>query len=529
MKKIITGIVLCWLVVYSASLMAAKPVFIITATQRAPAIIFPGQTATASYTITNNVPMTLSSIALLSLPAGVSQTGGSCGLLFNLSAGASCSVDLQIVADALQGSVTDGPIVCSTLANPVYCSRPAQADLLNVVKGTNPSPPPSPPVQPLHFVTIGYYSDGARYLPSSYISIDNGQSWTVSATMPPAQSGANNSLASIVCDSTGIKCAGAGVYDDGFGGALPLSDTSSDGGNTWQASLTPPPAQAAFNFLNGIACDRNVMICTAVGSYNNGGPNIPLSYTSGDGGVSWQVSSILPPAQGGGQNYLQSVACDSTGMKCASVGVYDNGGPSLPLSYTSVDGGNSWQVSSTLPPVQGIGANVLNSITCDSTGMKCTAVGQYINGGPSIPLSYTSSDGGDTWQVSSTLPPVQGNGESKLFSVACDSTRMICTAVGYYKNNALYASLSYTSQDGGATWQVSTTLPPAQGSDDELSGVSCDSSGLICVAVGTNYDSQGVPLSFTSSDGGITWIPSTIMPSVLSPFDNNLTAVSGSH
>ncbi|MDR3502637.1 MAG: hypothetical protein P4L79_08650 [Legionella sp.] len=122
-------------------LMAAKPVFLITPTQKAPTTIYAGQKAMAIYEIKNNTPYTLNSNGLLNLPKGVQQVGGTCSTpSFNLPIGASCSVNLQINADTLQGNLKGGPVVCNTLVNPIYCSRPSTGDELNVVRSTNPPP-----------------------------------------------------------------------------------------------------------------------------------------------------------------------------------------------------------------------------------------------------------------------------------------------------------------------------------------------------------------------------------------------------
>jgi hypothetical protein len=117
--------------------VAAAPVFSIVPTQRAPSIIYPGETVTAVYQITNNTPYTLNGNGLVNLQNGVTQTGGSCSMpFFNLLGGASCTVNLQITADELVGNVVRGPETCHTPQNRVYCSIPSAGNELNVVKSS---------------------------------------------------------------------------------------------------------------------------------------------------------------------------------------------------------------------------------------------------------------------------------------------------------------------------------------------------------------------------------------------------------
>ena len=122
-----------------------------------------------------------------------------------------------------------------------------------------------------------------------------------------------------------------------------------------------------------------------------------------------------------------------------------------------------------------------------TTNSPLTTVGFYINNSTGFaPLSYTSTNAGSSWTVSSAPLPlpndviaIPANQVSKLSSVTCDSTGQLCSAVGEYTNtsNGL-APLSYTSTNGGGSWSLSAALPlptdvtatPAL-QDSELNGV----------------------------------------------------------
>lgn len=140
MNNFLRGIALGLIFLIPGLSSAAKPVFLIVATQKAPTIIYAGETATATYQVTNHTPFPLNANGLRRLPAGIVQSGGTCAQPFNLAPGASCTITLQITADLLTGNVTGGPEVCNTLANPIYCSVPSTSDGLNIIKG-NTFPP----------------------------------------------------------------------------------------------------------------------------------------------------------------------------------------------------------------------------------------------------------------------------------------------------------------------------------------------------------------------------------------------------
>jgi photosystem II stability/assembly factor-like uncharacterized protein len=310
---------------------------------------------------------------------------------------------------------------------------------------------------------------------------------------------------------------------------MPLSFTSSDGGHNWTLSVTLPPTQSdKDHFLTSVACDDSNQVCTAVGHYNTGSQYIPLAYITANGGQSWQRATILPAVPNASSGFLNSVACSSSGSVCIAVGYYNNGGQFVPLSYTSQDGGNTWSISSTLPTPQGLGINALNSVTCASDGLHCVTVGRYSSGGRAVPLSFTSSDAGNNWIISDTLPTAQGAGDNMLLAVACDRAGQQCVVVGDYNNGGEIIPLSFISGDGGKNWVRSITQPPAQGVfENELSSLACDNQAQHCTAIGDyTYQGREVPSSYITTDGGKNWTVSSTQPPAKGTGDNEATSVS---
>ena len=132
------------------------------------------------------------------------------------------------------------------------------------------------------------------------------------------------------------------------------------------------PGSQTQGELFSVSCVGN--ICTIVGvSFNNTSTNnLPLVYTSNDGGSNWTLSPDLTLPSGATEGFLLGIDCRSN--SCAAIGTSDNGSAnsSQPLAYTSNDGGINWTASSPfiLPGSQTQGE--LFGITC--VGNNCTAV-----------------------------------------------------------------------------------------------------------------------------------------------------------
>lgn len=283
-----------------------------------------------------------------------------------------------------------------------------------------------------------------------------------------------------------------------------------------------------------------------IGAYiNNSGATVPLAYSNK--GTQWILSSALPLPpdvieQSNKQDtFLNGVACDIGSRHCAAVGTYATNARTTnplayaPLSYFSTDGGTNWQLSTTLPlPADVVipassQASALYSVTCSKlTQRRCTSVGYYINDqGASAPLSYTTSNRGNDWTLSTTLPlpaDVITNAKqqkSKLFGVACDAQNKVCNAVGSYINtDGSTVPLIYGSTNQGETWTINQDPFPVpedaatKNQYSQLSAISCNGLGTLCNATGYYKTNTGstAPLSYISFDGGLTWYLSAQIP-----------------
>lgn len=123
------GSILIVPVVYAAPVWTFTPITPTSVTLPVDGVV------SVKYQVTNqsNRPHTLMMTAI----PGVTQiiTSGNCGKRFRLGAMGSCTLNLKIRWNALQGNITSGPIVCDR-GNALECYGPSQP--LNIIKGAVP-------------------------------------------------------------------------------------------------------------------------------------------------------------------------------------------------------------------------------------------------------------------------------------------------------------------------------------------------------------------------------------------------------
>ena len=297
----------------------------------------------------------------------------------------------------------------------------------------------------------------------SYSSSDGGKTWTgpvqVETSLQPSMSG-------IFCDSaTGLSCVAVG--NSNASPSLATGVLTTNGGQTWGSLLTfqNTPITATGSTLNSVACDSAMTTCLAVGQYNYTGQNTnPIIYHSA-GNLSIWTQYIPSPVATNKTQSLASVACSSTGEKCTAVGYYSDS-IDKPSGYYTINGGASWTLSN--PTLTSLEVGRLNGIACDATGSSCIAVGSYEDtaGGNTVPLIYLTSNGGETWSSPQHSLPLPSDvdhitSHAPLSSVSCDSTGLFCTAAGVYQTSTtgVHQPLTYYTVNGGQTWNLS--LPPA--------------------------------------------------------------------
>ena len=455
-----------------------------------------GGITTAYYTVFNNTDSFLFGNFIKSLPRNVIPTFTSSkksdlcgpGPTFTLAPrgrpGSSCNLKLTIVGPVRPARCRHQCLLICT-ANGASCAGTFFPLFVIPVPPTPvpppppPPPPTPPPPTPAPFnVTVGYYTS-QNLAPLSYVSSNSGLSWTPVVPPPVGEIGF---LYDVNCQ--GMQCAAVGAYFNGIT-FVPLAYVSTD--FSWLTAI-PPVIGDGQSQLYAVTCQGN--LCVSVGFREE---TEPLSYISTTGGSSWIPS--LPPKVGDRFNWLYGVSCN--GSVCTAVGFFEEAGVMKPVSYISPNSGVTWEVSAALPTYIGDGDSWLVSVSCN--GSTCTGVGFFTTMGINQPVSYVSIDSGNTWS-NPIVPPLIGDGASSFLKVTCQGTN--CVSTGIFSDNGILKPLAYTSTDSGNTWAPSI-LPYIGMGNNETWGLTCN--GKTCIATGSFFTTSFQPVSYTSFDGGLTW------------------------
>ncbi|CDZ78905.1 hypothetical protein BN59_03220 [Legionella massiliensis] len=349
-------------------------------------------------------------------------------------------------------------------------------------------------------------------------------------------------LETVSCDKTGIQCIAIG-----FGAEFHLQDrlvaTSQDGGLTWsEPTLLASPKEEVTPLLNdtpnsaSISCDEFGQQCIVASSAVIEGVPTPLVYTTHDGGLSWSAPKLLPLPKDvnktqiyANNSLVTSISCDQTGTVCTIAGGLAGDNEAIPLIYSTTNAGDSWKFSSLKQPSyqapsSGYHGTVLLGVSCNFSGLNCVAVGHSVVSTSffsdyysSHPVSYSTQDGGAHWSNPYVLDTKETNNQvSTLVDIACDSSGIQCTAIGYFNYSSQSLPFSITTRNNGASWTPMNYIIPKAGFYD-ISAMHCDSSGKYCVAVGGEFkyiDTVAVvkPLIYTTENAGSVWEKSADRP-----------------
>ncbi len=160
--------------------------------------------------------------------------------------------------------------------------------------------------------------------------------------------------------------------------------------------------------------------------------------------------------------------------------------------YTTGDGGESWKPApdAFMPAALENEGAFAASGSCLSSGPGRTLA--FVTGGASESRVFVSTDGGRTFQVS-TSPVPAGAASKGLFSVAWLDENTLLTVGGDYKEPALPGVKASLSHDQGAHW----------------TSISADPGFLSSVVRGPGQDAAVVAVGLAgtgiSNDGGKTW------------------------
>jgi len=250
-------------------------------------------------------------------------------------------------------------------------------------------------------------------------------------------------------------------------------------------------------------------------------------YVSTDGAQTW---SVLPVPDG--ITFTSALSCASA-ADCAAGGLYYG---HQPVYLTTANGGHSWTVS-PLPADVGQILN-LDCVTATTCRGLASASANVANQGYQLFVSgmhfVTTSDGGRHVTV---VPFPAG---ASIQSVTCP-TASHCVAIGVHSNfnprtgPDLGHGVLLTSDDGGITWQK-RAWPKGYGPGPVPDVTCADASHCAMIGLVEHSGREGNRVGYTSgknavqytviafsSDGGVSWTPSTLPRTIPYPMMDALT------
>ncbi len=276
-----------------------------------------------------------------------------------------------------------------------------------------------------------------------------------------------------------------------------------------------------FNNLTGIACDSSGQSCISVGVTHHTNTLDHVVYTTSNGGITWSQATLLShPDQNedsvanptdSSQNFM-TIRCNTTGQDCVIAGTTSIGNHSNVFTYTSHDAGQSWSKPQllSLSPVSE-DQNLADEypfirLKCNTSATSCILATNTTSKTQQIPRLFTTQNGGESWSAATplTIPTSAPNGIT-ILDLACDHSGLFCTAVTSTaeSNNSLQdittpltpTAFIYSTHDSGISWSDPKPLMLTrqnneeliQSTNDILSILSCDPSGLSCIGLGTLY------------------------------------------
>jgi hypothetical protein len=304
----------------------------------------------------------------------------------------------------------------------------------------------------------------------------NGRKWAAEQTTNPPES-QSSGLNGVSCTSR-TTCMAVGVGNTGAGDAAFAERTSN--GSSWLDEPFPFISSATSSYVADVSCTTGAA-CTAVGSYfNSSGDDLPLAERWN--GTQWLEQSVPLPSGSPFTALLNAISCPAAG-KCIAVGETNN----LQGPFAAIWNGETWRTEYTPVPPH-LNAGALDGISCSSSS-ACTAVGDYVNHhGHTVALAVRWN--GKKWAVQK-IANYAGTGYGDLLSVSCPSARD-CTAVGAIFRNGKQAPV--VEGWNGTKWAIEPIAKPSPSSTKrpQLSGVSC-SSKVTCTAVGSYSNNADNP------------------------------------
>ncbi len=252
-------------------------------------------------------------------------------------------------------------------------------------------------------------------------------------------------------------------------------------------------------FFRSVSC-LSASFCEGVGGRPNG------ALADGWNGSGWSRQTAPDrKGTGGVGTQLESVTCLGDD-NCTAVGgwinqknVFSEG--TLAEAYT----GGRWSLVHIPSPKHNT-FPVLDGVSC-VLNVGCEAVGTQEPSGTTVPLAEGDTPG-TKWEIQPT-PDTGLASYTEVTGVSCGSSTLSCIAVGWYYESESGADDAITMAYSGAnSWELQSPQPTQPDYRQVFNGISCTAANS-CEAVGTQYDTSEAGMTLAEFWNGTTWTVQT--------------------
>ena len=286
--------------------------------------------------------------------------------------------------------------------------------------------------------------------------------------------------------------------------------SSTNGGSTWQELALPSGTyvETALSCTSSVRCSAGGGQYEGLDAYDKPILN-PVLLSTSNGGESWAVQPVPLPQLGQFQLFLNvgvtQLSCPSS-ETCDALLVANFGGPGYSTAVDNIfmrtdNGGQSWSTT-ILPgqPAPTSGGGLMNSpwnngMSCPTTQV-CVASAVFSPNSPATSIVWITDDGGATWLVSS-LP----DGLTSAGPLSCPDS-LHCWIVAGTLSKGFANNQLLESTDGGANWNVRS--PQGLSGTTMWGSVSCPTDNN-CWLAGEVTRANRESVVYASDDGGQTW------------------------
>jgi len=292
-------------------------------------------------------------------------------------------------------------------------------------------------------------------------------------TLTPQDSGTTSGLIAVWPVSPQI------VWASGRDGTYTMT---TDGGQTWNANVVP--GAEALQFRDVQAFSAEVAYLMSIGT--SGDPTDFRVYKTTDGGATWTIQF---------ENQNPNAFYDAFAFWTPNRGILHSDSVNGVFPDFRTSDGMTWQdISNNLPPALPGEFSFASSGTCVTTQGGRNA--WIATGGSTIARILATTDQGNTWNAYST--PLVSSPSAGAFSVDFRDPFHGIVGGGDLDPGDPNNARTATSSDGGQTWTL-TTAPPVTGAIFGLSYVGQTG--------GSPGDNLGRAVVITANDGGAAWTP----------------------